>query len=117
MMNSLSDPAIGSKVSIDQIRICTQVTLHAIELAIENGELKPFAPHAVAHTILGNVHGYLRYNCMRQIGVNEPDEHEAPSAVEAARFISEMLLDGLASRKSDAHPHLEVTTETSQELS
>jgi len=67
-----------------------------IAAAIEAGELRQLDPPAVAHMILGNIHGYLRYNCLRQIGSEDSEIVESPSGQDAARFITEMLLYGLA---------------------
>ena len=79
-----------------------------IELAIQSGELKPFAPHTVAHMILGNIHGYLRYQCLAKIGLMDSHGAGTQSAGEAANFITEMLLDGLAQSSKEATVELEV---------
>ncbi|MFV1979588.1 MAG: TetR/AcrR family transcriptional regulator [Rhodothermia bacterium] len=78
-----------------------------IEVAIQSGELKPFAPHTIAHMIMGNIHGYLRCHCLTKIGLVDSHGCETPSSGEAARFISEMLLDGLAQPSNVASFELE----------
>jgi len=81
-----------------------------IESAIQRGELKPFAPPTVAHMIMGNIHGYLRFHCMTKIGLMGTKGCETPSAGDAALFISEMLLDGLAQPSKEATLELQVET-------
>jgi AcrR family transcriptional regulator len=81
------------KKHIDRIR---GVLEPQIELAIKAGELKPFAAHTIAHMILGNIQGYLRYHLLTQSGLVDSQSCEMASADEAAQFISGMLMNGLA---------------------
>jgi AcrR family transcriptional regulator len=79
----------------------------SVELAIQNGELKPFSAEAVTHMILGNVHGYLRFHCLARIGLVSQSGSEEPDAGRAAGFISEMLLQGLAPKSEHPSIHFE----------
>jgi AcrR family transcriptional regulator len=80
----------------DQFHRIISVLEPQIERAIENGELRSYGGHAVAHMILGNVHGYLRYHCLQKIGEQGVEDCEPLTAAEAAAFLSGMLLHGLA---------------------
>ncbi len=64
--------------------------------AIAAGEVKPYPPEAVAHMILGNLHGYLRYNCYRSIGNGDSAACAEVAPATAAGFLCGILLDGLA---------------------
>jgi len=64
--------------------------------AIEAGEVKPYPAESVAHMILGNVHGYLRYNCYRGIGNGNGAAGVEIAPRQAAEFLCGILLDGLA---------------------
>jgi AcrR family transcriptional regulator len=66
-----------------------------IERAMEAGEIRPLPPHAVAHTLLGNVKGYLMYACPRP-GCEADDAFG--SLDDATDFITTMLFDGLLPR-------------------
>ena len=68
----------------------------AVRRATERGELRNFAPSSVAHMILGNVHGFLRFQCFRRIGEMEGESEGELTARESADLLCGMLLDGLA---------------------
>lgn len=71
-----------------------------IARSIALGSLQPYPPEPVAHMILGNMHGYLRYNCFRGISdVNGKSEAEI-DARKGAEFLCGVLLDGLATTPS-----------------
>ncbi|HEX9658887.1 MAG TPA: TetR/AcrR family transcriptional regulator [Rhodothermales bacterium] len=72
----------------------------AIDDAMASGELKPFPVESVAHMILGNVHGYLRYNCVRGYGDAGPSTDTGAEAACAAEFLCAILLDGMADTKT-----------------
>jgi TetR/AcrR family transcriptional regulator, repressor of fatR-cypB operon len=75
----------------------TLAVVPAIERAIAAGELKPYPAKAVAHMIMGNVHGYLMYAL--STAACSPGPHAIwPPADEAASFITSVLLDGLVVR-------------------
>ena len=87
------------KSNVDRL---VEVLEPAIEEAMASGELKPYRAESVAHMILGNVHGYLRYNCVRGMDeVREGTETDVEAAV-AAEFLCGVLLDGMAGRKTAA---------------
>lgn len=79
-----------------------------IELAIQRGELRPFAAPTVAQMILGNIHGYLRCRCLTRIGLMDSRGGDTVSAEEAADFISGMLLHGLAQTSNESTPAPEI---------
>jgi hypothetical protein len=68
------------------------VLTRPIAAAVEQGTLRPLPPHAVAHLLIGNIHGYLMAVTCAPEGVAAP---VAPSAQQGAAFITEILFDGL----------------------
>ncbi len=69
-----------------------------LEHAIARGEIRPLAPHAVAHMILGNINGLQMHVALQ--GGQEICEGGVPYSSEAAAdFLTTMLCDGLL-----AHP-------------
>jgi AcrR family transcriptional regulator len=83
----------------------------AIVSAVSRGEVKPYPSEAVAHMILGNVHGYLRYNCFRQIGDVNGDCAIDVDPRRAAEFLCSMLLDGLAATSPAINENIELEVE------
>ena len=63
-----------------------------IEAAMAEGALRRLPAHAVAHLLIGNIHGYLMAVTCAPEGGGGP---EAPSAERGAAFITEILFDGL----------------------
>jgi AcrR family transcriptional regulator len=99
----------------DQFHRIIGVLEPQIERAIEDGELRTYSAHAVAHMILGNVHGYLRYHCLKKIGEVGVDDCEPLTAAEATAFLSGMLLHGLA-RSDESRPAEDVDVDSAVEL-
>ena len=74
---------------IDQIEPRLQQAIHA-------GKLRPLPSRPVAHTIMGNVEGYLMHASPMGFCLDvPPDEAKRPSPEEAADFLATMLFDGL----------------------
>jgi len=73
----------------------------AINDAMASGELKPFPAESVAHMILGNVHGYLRYNCVRDDGDGDGRADTDAEVACAAEFLCAILLYGMADTKTE----------------
>lgn len=70
--------------------------------AIASGQIRSYPAESVAHMILGNVHGYLRYSCYRDIGSGNGSLCVELAPTQAAEFLCGMLLDGLAGRPDPA---------------
>ncbi|HLE55983.1 MAG TPA: TetR/AcrR family transcriptional regulator, partial [Rhodothermia bacterium] len=85
--------ALFFKTNLDRL---VGVLQPAIDDAIASGELKPFPAESVAHMILGNVHGYLRYNCVRGVDDADVSADMDAKAARAAEFLCAILLDGMA---------------------
>ncbi|HUF11444.1 MAG TPA: TetR/AcrR family transcriptional regulator [Rhodothermales bacterium] len=77
----------------------------AIDDAMASGELKPFPAESVAHMILGNVHGYLRYYCVRGDADAGPGTDMDAESVCAAEFLCAILLDGMADTRTATQIH------------
>ncbi len=67
--------------------------MQPIEAAMAVGAMRRFSPHAVAHMLMGNVHGYLMYACSPDAGVDPGSEFATPER--AADFLAAILFDGL----------------------
>ena len=63
-----------------------------IEAAMQAGTMRRFDAHAVAHMLMGNVHGYLMYACGPDCS---PTMTELALPENAADFIAAILFDGL----------------------
>lgn len=68
-----------------------------IQKAIEQGEVRPLPAEAVAHTILGNLHGLAIHRLLKECTARQP-QHVLPTPEEATRFLSTLLLEGLLNR-------------------
>ena len=68
------------------------VLTRPIEAAMAKGALRRLDAHAVAHLLIGNIHGYLMAVTCPPGGVAAP---VSPSPQEGADFITEILFDGL----------------------
>ncbi|MFQ5568352.1 MAG: TetR/AcrR family transcriptional regulator [Rhodothermales bacterium] len=66
----------------------------ALEAAMQTGELRPMPAHAVAHMILGNIKGLQMHMCLQDCSCREEDGATI-SPDGAARFLTQMLCDGL----------------------
>ncbi len=64
-----------------------------IQTAMDRGELKPMDAHAVAHMMMGNVHGYLMYTSPSGCGQSASSANPDPER--GADFITTILFDGL----------------------
>lgn len=67
----------------------------AVEAAVADGELKPYPAGSVAHMILGNVHGFLRYNCFEVVGGDKDEADMDAEAARAAELLCGILLNGM----------------------
>jgi len=68
-----------------------------IEAAMDAGALRRLPAHAVAHLLIGNIHGYLMAVTCAPGGVAAP---VTPSPEQGADFITEILFDGLLTDRS-----------------
>lgn len=66
-----------------------------LEAAIEDGELKPLPPQAVAHMIQGNIKGVLMHVAMAGHHRPEACQPTINTPEEAADFLTTILLDGM----------------------
>jgi TetR/AcrR family transcriptional regulator, repressor of fatR-cypB operon len=82
-----------------------QTLVPPLQRAMERQLLKPNPPPAVAHMILGNIKGLQTHLCMERresrSGDGVGDTPHSLTPVEAATFLTTMLLDGLLA-ESDA---------------
>jgi AcrR family transcriptional regulator len=71
----------------------------AIDLAVERSELKPQSSFVLAHTILGNLDGFLRFSCWNE--VRSEDELRIPphSERDMAEILADILMDGMGVRE------------------
>ncbi|SHK20654.1 TetR/AcrR family transcriptional regulator [Rhodothermus profundi] len=75
-----------------------QLLTRHIQAAIERGEVRPLPAEAVAHTILGNLHGLAMHRLLKECVTGKP-QHALPTPEEATRFLSTLLLEGLLDRR------------------
>lgn len=66
-----------------------------IREAIERGEFRPLPPETVAHMLLGNIQGCQILLSVSGCDTAEEGGQRPRSTTEAARFLTEMLFDGL----------------------
>jgi AcrR family transcriptional regulator len=72
------------------------VIVPVVSDAIARGDVKPYPAESVAHMVLGNIHGYLRYSCFSGIGGTNGEDGREPESRKAAELLCGILLDGLA---------------------
>jgi len=68
-----------------------------VQEAIERGEVRPLPAEAVAHTILGNLHGLAIHRLLKECVAGAPKQYIG-TPEEATRFLSTLLLEGLLNR-------------------
>ena len=78
----------------------------AIAAAIESGELRPLPVDGVAHMILGNVDGYIKYSIFERLGADADgtERRPLPAPDKAAAFITDILFDGMAAPAGALEP-------------
>jgi AcrR family transcriptional regulator len=79
----------------DQHTRVADLLIPAIETASARDELKPMSPFLLAHMILGNLDGFLRFSCWHEVGNVDCTREATHSPEEAARFLAEILMEGM----------------------
>ncbi len=75
-------------------RVVQQLARH-IQAAIDQGEVRPLPPEAVAHTILGNLHGIHMHLMLKACRHLPAQRQTLVDSEAAARFLCTLMLEGL----------------------
>lgn len=82
-----------------------EVLSHAIERAIDAGEVRNLPPHAAAHVVMGNIKGIHMHHCMFDRPCHQfngtINGKLLDSPEESARFLTNLIFDGLQGGKSN----------------
>lgn len=102
---AFSDEEVKTGYFKDNFKLLISVLKPAIKQAMDAGQLKEYPPDSVAHMILGNVHGFLRYNCLDGIVQGMTEEEKDAETVRAAAFLCGILLNGMAVKETVVSPN------------